>query len=77
MNVHVTDSKRDRGGNSPAKAWLRALDVDLRDSSQPIASITLRKRRVGGTVRLFEQASLEVCKAMIGALNRRERSRPP
>lgn len=50
---------------SPAhRAWLRALDVDMHDSSQPIASITLRKRRTGGAVRLFEQASLEVCKAM-------------
>ncbi len=50
---------------SPAqRAWLRALDVDLRDSSQPIAAITLKKRRVGGPVRLFEQASVEVCRQM-------------
>jgi DNA-binding transcriptional LysR family regulator len=49
------------------KAWLRALDVDLRDSSQPIASITLKKRRAAGAVRLFEQASLEVCKSMAKA----------
>jgi len=46
------------------KAWLRALDVDLRDSSQPIASVTLRRRRSGGAVRLFEQASVEICKLM-------------
>jgi DNA-binding transcriptional LysR family regulator len=53
---------------SPARrAWLRALDVDMRDTSQPIALITLKKRRVGGAVRLFEQASLEVCKAMARA----------
>ncbi len=50
---------------SPAhRAWLRALKVDMRDSSQPIALITLRKRRAGGAVKLFEQASLELCKTM-------------
>lgn len=50
---------------SPAhRAWLCALDVDLHDTSQPVASITLKKRRVGGAVRLFEQASLDVCKTM-------------
>ncbi len=49
------------------RAWLRALDVDLRDSSQPIASITLKRRRAGGAVKLFEQASLEVCKTMAKA----------
>jgi hypothetical protein len=50
---------------SPAqRAWLRALDVDLRDSLQPIAAITLKKRRVGGAVKLFEQASVEVCNMM-------------
>ncbi len=53
---------------SPARrAWLRAIDVDLRDSSQPIASITLKKRRVGGAVRLFEQTSLELCKTIVRA----------
>jgi hypothetical protein len=49
------------------RAWLRALDVDLRDSSQPIASIALKRRRQGGAVRLFEQASVEVCKTMMTA----------
>jgi DNA-binding transcriptional LysR family regulator len=48
-------------------AWLRALDVDLRDSSQPIALITLKRRRSGGAVRIFEQASLEVCNTMAGS----------
>jgi DNA-binding transcriptional LysR family regulator len=47
------------------KQWLRALDVeDLRDSSQPVASVTLKRRRSGGAVKLFEQASVEVCKSM-------------
>ena len=46
------------------KPWLRALDVDLRDSSQPVALVTLKRRRSGGAVRLFEQASVEVCKSM-------------
>jgi len=48
------------------RGWLRALDVDLRDSVQPIASLTLKGRRAGGAVKLFEQASLEVCKMMAG-----------
>jgi DNA-binding transcriptional LysR family regulator len=48
------------------KAWLRALDVDLSDSSQPIALVTLKRRRSGGAVRLFEQASFEACKMMAG-----------
>jgi DNA-binding transcriptional LysR family regulator len=53
---------------SPAqRAWLRALDVDLRDTLQPIAVVTLKKRRVGGAVRLFEQASLEIGKTMAKA----------
>jgi hypothetical protein len=43
---------------------LRAADVDLRDSLQPIAAITLKKRRAGGAVKLFEQTSLEICKNM-------------
>ena len=49
------------------RAWLRALNVELRDSSQPIASITLKRRRAGGAIKLFEQASLEVCKTMAKA----------
>jgi DNA-binding transcriptional LysR family regulator len=50
---------------SPAqRAWLRALDVDLRDSLQPIAAVTLKKRRVGGAVKLFEEASVEICRTM-------------
>ena len=49
------------------EAWLRALDVDLGDSSSPIAAITLRRRHSGGAVRLFLQASVEVCKGIIGA----------
>jgi DNA-binding transcriptional LysR family regulator len=46
--------------------WLRALDIDLGDSSQPTASITSKKRRSGGALVLFRQISLEVCKAMVG-----------
>jgi len=47
------------------RAWLRALDVDLRDTSQSIAFITLKRRRTGGAVRLFEQARLELRKMMV------------
>jgi DNA-binding transcriptional LysR family regulator len=39
------------------KAWLRALDVNLGDSSQPMALVTLKRRRSGGAVRLFELAA--------------------
>ncbi len=49
------------------KTWLRALDVDLHDSSQPIAFVTLKRRRASGALKLFEQASLEVCKTMAKA----------
>lgn len=38
------------------RAWLRALDIDLPESSGPIASITVRNRRVGGALKLFQQA---------------------
>jgi DNA-binding transcriptional LysR family regulator len=42
--------------------WLRALNVDLSDSSAPIASVTLKNRRGAGSVRLFQEACIEVCK---------------
>ena len=38
------------------RAWLRALNVDLSDSAGPIAAITVRKRAVGGALKLFQQA---------------------
>jgi DNA-binding transcriptional LysR family regulator len=41
------------------RAWLRALDIDLPDSAGPIASITVRKRSVGGTLKLFQKACRE------------------
>ena len=46
------------------RTWLRALDVDLHDSSQSVAFVTLKRRRASGAVKLFEHASLEVCKTM-------------
>ena len=46
-------------------AWLRALNVDLSDSSAPIASVTLKKRRGAGAVKLFQEACVEVCKSMV------------
>jgi DNA-binding transcriptional LysR family regulator len=42
--------------------WLRALSVDLTDSSGPIASITMRKRRSAGAVKLFQAMSRAVSK---------------
>lgn len=52
--------------HQPNRAWLRALDVDLSDSSAPIASIALKKRQSSGAVRLFQHASLDVCKSFVG-----------
>ena len=42
--------------------WLRALDVDLGDTTGPIVSITLKRRRASGTVKLFQEASRVVCR---------------
>ena len=44
--------------------WLRALNVELGDTSAPIVSLTLKGRRTGGAVALFRQASREVCAAL-------------
>ena len=38
-------------------AWLRALKVDLGDSTGPIATITIKGRRSGGALKLFLEAS--------------------
>lgn len=38
------------------KAWLRALNIDFSDSAGPIAMITVRKRGLSGTVKLFQDA---------------------
>jgi len=42
--------------------WLRALSVDLTDSSGPIASITVKTRRSAGAVKLFQAMSRTVSK---------------
>jgi len=49
-----------------SSAWLRALNVDLGDTSAPIASLTLKGRRAAGAIKLFQQASRDVCEAMVG-----------
>jgi DNA-binding transcriptional LysR family regulator len=38
------------------RAWLRALDIDLPDSAGSVASITVKKRSIGGALKLFQQA---------------------
>src|ERR1044071_1070180 len=35
MNLHVTDSQRDRAKDSPAKAWLRALEMTAPIAANP------------------------------------------
>jgi DNA-binding transcriptional LysR family regulator len=50
--------------HSSNRTWLRALDVDLSDSSQPIALIKLKRRRSGAATRLFERASLDASNTM-------------
>jgi DNA-binding transcriptional LysR family regulator len=44
------------------KAWLRKLNVDLGDSSAPIAAITIKDRRSAGAVKLFLRESRTICK---------------
>jgi fatty-acyl-CoA synthase len=39
MNVHVTDQKRDPAGRSPAKAWLRALEMTAPIAANPTRSL--------------------------------------
>jgi DNA-binding transcriptional LysR family regulator len=43
-------------------SWLRPLKVDLSDSAAPIALITLKKRQPSGALKLFRQATLDICK---------------
>jgi DNA-binding transcriptional LysR family regulator len=45
-----------------SRVWLRALDVDLSDSAGPIALITVKRRRSGGPLRYFQDASRAVCR---------------
>jgi DNA-binding transcriptional LysR family regulator len=45
--------------------WLRAFSVDLTDSAGPIALVTVRNRRIGGPVKLFQEASRTVCKGFV------------
>jgi len=40
------------------RAWLRALEIDLGDSSGQIAVITIKDRRCSGAVKLFRECSL-------------------
>jgi DNA-binding transcriptional LysR family regulator len=47
------------------RAWLRALKVDLSDSAGPIALITVKRRRSGGPLKLFEDASRAVCREVV------------
>jgi DNA-binding transcriptional LysR family regulator len=51
-------------GHPSSRAWLRALDVDLADTTASTALITLKRRRASAPLKLFQQASLEVCKAL-------------
>ena len=46
--------------------WLRTLSVDLTDSSGPIASITVGKRRSAGAVKLFQAMSRAVSEEFAG-----------
>lgn len=50
-----------------SSGWLRPLNVDLSDSAAPISLVTLKKRQPSGPLRLFRQASLEICRAFSDA----------
>jgi DNA-binding transcriptional LysR family regulator len=41
------------------KAWLRALSIDLPDSAGPLAMITVKRRSLGGALKLFQKACRE------------------
>src|SRR5262249_41270643 len=47
-----------------SSAWLRALNIDLSDTADPITSITLKRRQSGGAIRLFQEMSRSVCKGI-------------
>jgi DNA-binding transcriptional LysR family regulator len=47
-------------GDPANKAWLRALKVDLSDSADPVALITLKTKRLGGAATLFQRACRDV-----------------
>jgi len=49
------------------RAWLRALSVNLGETAGAIAAITLKKRHVGGVVRLFVDESRSICRNVIWA----------
>lgn len=38
------------------KSWLRALSIDLPDSAGPLAMLTVKRRGVGGALKLFQKA---------------------
>ena len=46
------------------RAWLRALNIDLSDSSAPVAAITVRKRNAGGVLRLFQEGCRKIAHEM-------------
>jgi len=48
------------------QAWLRALKVDLGDSTGPIAAITVKGRHGGGALKLFLDTSRAVCGNFLG-----------
>ena len=47
-----------RDGRPVPPVYAKTADVDLGDSSSPIAAIVLRRRHSGGAVRLFVQAGV-------------------
>jgi DNA-binding transcriptional LysR family regulator len=57
------------------RSWMRELNVDLGDSTAPIAAITIKKRRVAGPVRLFQEASSQLC-SEIESWKTRQHRRP-
>jgi len=47
-----------------SSAWLRALNIDLSETADPITSITLKRRQSGGAIRLFQEMSRSVCRGI-------------
>jgi DNA-binding transcriptional LysR family regulator len=63
ISVLPTTILRHRGNS----AWLRMLDVDLKEAG-PIAAIMLKKRRPTGALKLFLEASRKVSKTIATSL---------
>src|SRR5215471_19165563 len=74
MNVHITDSRRDPAHQSPAKAWLRALEMTAPIAANPGRTLpamldTLAERHGDAPALISERESLSY-RALAARANR-------